>query len=542
MNKIINYFIVGELTQDIETQRHAQLIVISAIVCAVTELFYAGVFYKIGYFGISFITLGCVPVFLALPFVLKLTGSVLISGNLLMILGAFTITADVYVSGALFSVVNTWFSGIPLVAALLLGRKGALIWGGITGSIMICILLLHNSGHAFPEPLALTGVFRELYEFGLQFGIMLFITVCCFYYESVLKNAYRQVSQLAGKQAVTTAMRPAMKTMVTTAQTLENNSAAMSSLANDMVKQAQTMTQRSESTAAAAEQMSAGISSTATAVEEMSVTIQNISSTAEEMSLNVNAVSSSMEEMSAGTNNIAQDARQGRDISERAAESAEKAAVAINRLGQSAKEIDKITKLIKRIAEQTNLLALNATIEAASAGSAGKGFAVISKEIKELSVQTTHSSEKIEDQITAVQAQTENSVAQINEVAQIVRLMNRSSVSISGAVEQHHHAADEIAANIQQAGAGVNSIAANIAQIARGAEEMSANAGQTNLIAAQVASDIRAVSEAAGKTQAGYNKVNHSAAKLADVAQELERMADGFRDRYLPSDNAGETD
>ena len=65
-------------------------------------------------------------------------------------------------------------------------------------------------------------------------------------------------------------------------------------------------------------------------------------------------------------------------------------------------EIVEISQAISEIAEQTNLLALNASIEAARAGESGKGFAVVAEEIKKLSNTTGNEIEKVNALISRV--------------------------------------------------------------------------------------------------------------------------------------------
>ncbi len=154
----------------------------------------------------------------------------------------------------------------------------------------------------------------------------------------------------------------------------------------------------------------------------------------------------------------------------------------------AAGRIGDVVKLITAIAEQTNLLALNATIEAARAGEAGKGFAVVASEVKQLATQTAKATEEIGSQIAMMQAATQDSVAAIKEIGSTIDTLAGIAAAIAAAVEEQGAATQEISRNVQEAAQGTAEVAGNIASVNSGAAE-------TGSASAQVLSSAQALSQ-----------------------------------------------
>ncbi|MBB1461876.1 methyl-accepting chemotaxis protein [Vibrio splendidus] len=171
----------------------------------------------------------------------------------------------------------------------------------------------------------------------------------------------------------------------------------------------------------------------ATAMSEMTSTVQTVAEHAQS--------ASSLTEQASGQALTGQKFVQGSvsKMSELSSDIAASAA-AVNQVEERVDSIGSVVGTIQGISEQTNLLALNAAIEAARAGEAGRGFAVVADEVRNLAQRTQQATVEIQDMISHLQSSANSAVElmekSVVEAAEGVELVTNAGSELDGIVSQ----------------------------------------------------------------------------------------------------------
>ncbi len=180
----------------------------------------------------------------------------------------------------------------------------------------------------------------------------------------------------------------------------------------------------------------------------------------------------------------------------------------VKRLAEASQEISKIVALIATIASRTNLLALNASIEAARAGEAGRGFAIVADEVRQLADRSAKSLKEIEQIVMQIQSETGAVMTAMEEGTQQV-------IEGTKLAEQAKRSLDDIIQVTNRIDVLVRSITADTVE--------------QNETARSVAAVMQAVELTAQETSQEAQRVSGALQNLVGVARDLLTSVERFR-------------
>ncbi|MFD9625710.1 methyl-accepting chemotaxis protein [Peribacillus muralis] len=249
-------------------------------------------------------------------------------------------------------------------------------------------------------------------------------------------------------------------------------------------------------------------------IEEMTIGIQKIAESSSEVSEQTNQVSIRMSNGNKDLHDLSNQILQVKDVMLQT--SAE-----IKKLDEQANEIVNIVHLITGIAEQTNLLALNAAIESARAGEQGKGFAVVSDEVRKLAVGTKESAINIQKSLLNFKSIINKSVTMMEtgtkEVEEGTKVVLNTRETFNETIKSYEHVSDQI-----------QEISAITEQMAAGSQEINASIEDFAVLTKETAEASQQVAHSTDQQAKSMEDISSSTTSMVKLANDLEKSVEQF--------------
>lgn len=239
----------------------------------------------------------------------------------------------------------------------------------------------------------------------------------------------------------------------------------------------------------------------ATAMSEMTSTVQTVADHAQSAS---SLTESASTQAVTGQRFVQDTVGKISELSQDIAASAQ----AVNQVEESVDQIGSVVGTIQGISEQTNLLALNAAIEAARAGEAGRGFAVVADEVRNLAQRTQQATVEIQEMISQLQS----------SATSAVELMEKSVVEAAEGVDLVTNAGNEL-----------NGIVIQVTQINDMNFQIATAAGQQSSVAEEMNQNLTNVRELVEASVTVVSELLETSEIMQKNAEELDKKIASFK-------------
>ena len=227
-----------------------------------------------------------------------------------------------------------------------------------------------------------------------------------------------------------------------------------------------------------AQSLSEGATEQAGAVHELSATIANIEDSARQTAASAEEAGDFVNQTNAQL-----------DIS---VDYVKEMNAAMEKISDSAAEISKIINTIENIAFQTTILSLNATLEAARAGSAGRGFNVVSDEVRSLAAQSDKAAKATRQLI-------ESSIAAVREGGEVVNKVTESLARASAIAENVTVKMNTVVEAVENQTAAIAQVTVGIDQISSVVENTSATSEESAATSQELSEQSQLMNDLVGR-------------------------------------------
>ena len=183
----------------------------------------------------------------------------------------------------------------------------------------------------------------------------------------------------------------------------------------------------------------------------------------------------------------------------------------IGRLDETCRSIAKRVDAVALIAVQTGMLAVSGSVEAARAGEAGRGFAIVSDDIRKLARQSSASAERVRDVVETMRDRIASVRRDLEQICTVTRREVGRNEQIMSRIEAMAGQVETLRGGNGRIVDGAAAIFAAVQEVVKGTQQIAAVAEQSSSAAAQAS--------AAARQQA------HGAEDLAAAIEEIASLA-----------------